>query len=288
MFQITENVDGFIKYVGRSKATVIDNRDPLYKGRIRVDHGLIGESTWIPYLKSPGAFDVPPIGSVVYVEADCGEYTHLVASGAIINGPDNAPKVPEEFQRDVPTNRGLYSPNGHTIELDDGIANITAAPVDTNYTTEDRGIRITSSGNNKIHIIEDSAAGQQYILLQDAGGNLIKLDYKNNQLTIHSVGATNLSTAANKTETVGGNLTITVTGNCNVTCTEASVTSSGKTSVTAGADCEITSSGNTIVTASQVHLNGSSGKVQTTETDPLVDYITGVPTMGSTTVKAGP
>lgn len=304
MFQVTENVYGFLKYAGRSKAVVIDNRDPLYKGRIRVDHSLIGDSTWIPYLRAPGSFDVPPIGSVVYVEADCGEYTHLVASGNIVNGPDAAPQIPEEFQRDIPTNRGLFTPGGHLLELDDGLANYTNDPKDNSYTTEDRGIRITSSGNNKIHIVEDSSAGQQYILLQDAGGNLVKLDYKNNQLTIHSIGTYNVSTATNKTETVGGadslsvtgnrtetvggKLTINVTGNCEITCAQAKVTSSGKTEITAGANCEVTASGMAKVTASEIQLNGPSGKVQTTETDPLVDYITGVPTVGSVTVKAGP
>jgi len=213
MFQVRDVNTTKIKYAGRSRATVIDNRDPQKRGRIRVGHSLLGETVWIPYLRANATFDVPSIGDVVYIEADAGFYTHPIAWGNLTKGSDE-PNIPTAFQRDVPTNRGMFTPGGHLVELDDGIAPIVSQePNDKNYTTENRGIRITSTANNKIHIIEDADAGNQYILLQDAGGNIIKLDYKNNELTINSIGKTNINTTTDKTETVGGNNSLEVTGN---------------------------------------------------------------------------
>src|SRR3989304_2406792 len=213
MYTTIDINSGRSKFTGSSRAAVIDNRDPLKRGRIRVDHPQLGNTTWIDYLRLPFQFDVPGIGDIVYIECDSGFYTHPFAWGNKTKGQDDQPDIPEDFRRDVPTNRGFYTPNGHKIELDDGVATLTDGPEDTNYTTEKRGIRGTSAAGNKIHIIEDADAGNQYILLQDAGGNLIKLDYKNNELTISSIGKTNINTSTDQNETIGGNLTINVTGN---------------------------------------------------------------------------
>ena len=68
----TSDISGNIKYSGRSKAKVVDNRDPLNRGRVRVEHPLIDKNLWLDYLRSPGQFSVPSIGEVVYIEADSG------------------------------------------------------------------------------------------------------------------------------------------------------------------------------------------------------------------------
>ncbi len=295
MFPVKDTSDKEVKYAGRSKAKVLDTRDPLKRGRIIVDHPLLGDTVWIDYVGEPNAFNPPKIGDIVYVEADSGWSTHPIAHGRAIKGEDSQPEIPEEFRRLVPTNRGLHTPGGHKIEMDDGVAPITQNPQDTNFTTQNRGIRVTSTAGNKVHIIEDVDSGNTYILIQDVGGNLLKLDYKNNQLTINSIGKTQIDTATDKTETVGakdtltvgadkeetigGKLKITVTGDCEITCAKAKITSSGDTEVTAG--------GNAKVTAAQIQLNGTAGDVLTTATDPVVDLITGVPTVGVPTVKAG-
>jgi hypothetical protein len=179
--------------------------------------------------------------------------------------------------------------------MDDGEATITQNPDDTQFTPNKRGIRVTSVAGNKIHIIEDTVAGNQYILLQDVGGNLIKLDYKNNQLTINSIGKTKIDTAQNKDETVGakdtltvtgdkeenigGKLKIVVTGNCEITCANSKVTAS--------ANAEITASGVAKITASQIELNGASSGITTFNSHQgVIDFITGVPVNPSTTVKS--
>lgn len=142
------------KTITRSRAVVLDNKDPLKRGRIRVNHTLLGETVWINYLKNPGQYDVPNIGDVVYVECDCGEDTHPIAHGAIVKGKDGDLDVPEAFQRVDPTNRGLYSRGGHLIELDDGIG----------LAKQGKGLRLTTSGGIKIHALEGTPAESKVII----------------------------------------------------------------------------------------------------------------------------
>jgi hypothetical protein len=256
MFPVKDDSFKTIKYAGRSKAKVIDSRDPLKRGRIRVDHPLLGDTGWIPYLRTNSTFDPPSIGDIVYVEVDGGQYTHPLAWGNLTKGLDIQPNIPEEFRREVPTNRGIFTPGGHKIELDDGIAPVTTFPQDKNFTTENRGIRITSVGGNKIHIVEDSDNSQQYILINDANGNSIRLDYSNNTITIVSVDKIVTASGGDTEQEVGGDLTINVTG-------EASIN------------------------ASVIKLNGASGDVVTSTTSPVIDSIYGQPQLGVPTVKAG-
>lgn len=211
MFRV-KDTNGQPKYAGRSRGKVIDNRDPLQRGRIRVDHSLLGPTVWIDYLRNPGSFDVPAIGDLVYVEADSGVYEHPIAWGAVTKGPDTAPLLPAVFRRDIPTNRGIFTPGGHTIELDDGEALLVPQLDDKQYTTKNRGIRITTKGGNKIHIAEDTDNQQQYILLEDANGNTVRLDYKDNKVSILSGGEIEQKAGNNILIDSQGNITVTATG----------------------------------------------------------------------------
>src|SRR5690606_30932437 len=95
------------KYAGRSRAVVIDNKDPNKRGRVRVRHPVLGDTVWINYLKTAGVYDVAEIGDVVYIECDCGEETHPIAHGIIVKGEDGDLDVVEQFRRVDPTNRGI-------------------------------------------------------------------------------------------------------------------------------------------------------------------------------------
>lgn len=285
----TKDANGNVKYTGRSKAVVTDNRDPLQRGRIQVDHPLLGNTAWIDYVREPGSFSVPSIGDVVFVECDSGEYEFAVASGIVTKGEDSNPFLPSKFKRDIPTNRGLFTPGGHSLELDDGVATITDAPKDDQFTTQGRGIRVTSRANNKIHIIEDTENGAQYILLQDAGGNLIKMDYKNNQLTINSIGKTKIDTVSDKTETVGGNDTLTVTGNKSKTINgnesktlsgNQTDTISGNLTINVTGSVNIKATGATTVEGSNITLKSPSNSINggvVTDNTANNDPITGIP-----------
>ncbi len=254
---VSKDVDlGLKKLAGRSRARVIDNRDPLKRGRIRVLHPQLGSTAWIPYLNPRGIFDVPRIGEVVYIECESGEGDFPVAHGSTIKGEDGAPDVPSYFRRDVPTNRGYYTPGGHRIELDDGVKTITNSPQDTPTSVVNRGIRLTTTAGNKIHIIEDTQNGVQEIRIEDINNNKFHLDYKNNIVHINSVGTSKFDTANNRDDTVGGVLTISVTGNTIVNC-QANVHITAAEKVT-------------IDGPSNVEVNGNSANVVTTESyDPF-------------------
>lgn len=61
----------------------------------------------------------------------------------------------------------------------------------------------------------------------------------------------------------------------------------GEVNITVAGKCTVNSSGETVVNASTIKLNGASGDVLTNVTDPIVDTIYGVPTVGVPTVKSG-
>lgn len=231
----SKDSQGNIKYVSRSKAKVIDNRDPLQRGRIRVEHPLLGKTSWIDYLRTPGNFSVPSIGDLVYIEADTGEAQYPVAWGNVTKGLDESPEIPEEFKKDIPSNRGLYTPGGHLFEMDDGEATLSNEPKDNDFTDKDRGVRLTTKAGNKIHILEDETNSKQYILLEDKEGDYIKIDYKDKKISIVSKDTTLIDTTGNRTDVVGGDWDITVTGkvtinangNVEINAVDATVTASG-------------------------------------------------------------
>ena len=309
-----KDINGEPKYIARTKAIVIDNRDPQSRGRVRVITPLHGETPWIDYLFVPGHFSVPSINDIVYVECDTGEEEYMAAWGNLAKGERADPETPARFKRTIPTNRGLHTPNGHFFEMDDGLANVVDAPDDTQYTTESRGVRLTTKAGNKIHIAEDTDGGIQHILLEDVNGNLIKLDYKDNHLTINSVGTTQFDTASNRDDTVGGNKTQVVTGNKtetvngnrsetvqgtqteNITGAQSqtiggalTITVTGAATIVAEGDVLIKSTGSTTVEGADITLKsvGNSTAPGGVVTDNVInnDPITGIPLVpvGSTT-----
>lgn len=100
------------------------------------------------------------------------------------------------------------------------------------------------------------------------------------KVALTSGGDTTVDAKGKVAVTSGGDTSIDAKG-------KVAITSGGNTTVNATGTNEIVSSGKTSLTASEIDLNGSSGQILTTLTDPVVDLITGVPTMGVPTVKAG-
>jgi hypothetical protein len=159
------------KYVSPSSATVIDNKDPQKKGRIKVDNPIVGNTAWIPYLQLPHAFDVPEPGDIVYIQCDGGFETHPIAWGKL-TAEASVVQVPDVFKRPKPTNRGFYTPGGHLIEFDDGDP----------LTTLGKGTRITTSDGSKIHISEDATDGK--ILLERKEGSKVEIDGILDKITV--------------------------------------------------------------------------------------------------------
>jgi len=172
MFRVTD-IFGEVKYAGRSRAVVLNNADPESRGRIRVNSPLLGESPWIPYLRSPFGFDVPEIGDIVYLECDGGFASHAVAYGKMTKLDGGTPDLHEQFQRPVPTNRGFYTPEGHLLELDDGEDPIIGT---------EKGIRLTTSSGKQAHFIDDPT--KSAITIVDEMGNKINIDSLTNVMDI--------------------------------------------------------------------------------------------------------
>lgn len=173
MFITVDEATGLLKFTGASKAKVISNDDPQARGRIVVDHPMLGETTWIPYLQLPWSFTMPEPDDLVFVSCEAGSEHHAYAWGSAIAGDDgNLDTLPDAFQRTSPTNRGFYTPGGHLIEYDDG----------DGLTKDGQGIRITTSGGNIISILEDTTAEQGLITLETAGGAKLTIDGTNDAI----------------------------------------------------------------------------------------------------------
>lgn len=171
MFQVEDQKFGATKYAGIMRGVVVDNADPDSLGRVRVKTPLFGESNWIPYLRIPGYYAVPEKDDVIFVQADGGDQKFLVGFGNLTVGADDE-NLPEDFKRSFPSNRGLYSTDGHLIELDDG----------TTIAKLGKGIRITTSDGSKVHILEDLTSKK--ILLERAGGQKVEIDELTDKITM--------------------------------------------------------------------------------------------------------
>jgi hypothetical protein len=241
MFQTKDLTSGRLAYSGISRAVVIDINDPLKRGRIRVNSPVLGETGWIPYLTAPGSFSVPSKEDVVYIECDGGYYEHPIAWGNLNRGDDGDLQFPEEFQRVSPTNRGLYTPKGSLIELDDG-----SSLLDT-----DSGIRLTGHNGTKfaVNTFDDSITAEVVF------GDTFELSAANGfQVATPAAGGTSLSMK-------GGSVDITGATGVNISSSAlADVT------VTGGGDAALVLSGGTVA------LGGPAGELLDL-VDQIIDVV---------------
>lgn len=196
MFKIKDS-SGFNRYIGASKAKVIDNRDPANRGRIQVEHSLLGKTSWIEYINDFGHFGVPAIGEIVYVQCDTGLYEYPFAWGRAINGEIAKPNTPQPFQRLVPTNRGLFSPGGNFIELDDGVWRAGSDPNEKDLTTDKRGIRISTVSGHIIEISDDPDGSKEHIKITDKSGDGITFNSQTKEVFLVSQGTMDLTSVDN-------------------------------------------------------------------------------------------
>ena len=62
------------KHVGIHRGVVIDNRDPLGKGRVRISiDGMPGTNVWAMPCRAPGSTVLPAAGAGVWVMFERGE-----------------------------------------------------------------------------------------------------------------------------------------------------------------------------------------------------------------------
>lgn len=107
-------------FLGKFRATVSDNRDPLMKGRVRVKAPDIygdNESGWalpaLPYTgKSVGLFLIPPTDASVWVEFEHGDPDYPIWAGGFW-ADGEAPASPGVAEKKV------LKTDSATITLDD-------------------------------------------------------------------------------------------------------------------------------------------------------------------------
>lgn len=148
------------------------------------------------------------------------------------------------------------------------------------------------------------------IILDDSVGQKVTIDKETKTITIESE-LWNIDIRKDVTMKVGGNVNATITGNVTMSVGgDVSVDAKGsltakigknanievKENVTAKCkqldakvetDATIKAGRTAKIDAKDIQLNGQAGRVLTTITDPYVDMITGLPSIGVPNVKAG-
>lgn len=217
-------------------------------------------------------------GAVVLIHCLDGVSEKAIIMGAITH-PDRKSTITD----DEPHLEGEF--NGVNIKVDaDGSTTLTF-----------RGA--TDSQGEPL----DDSQGDTTVKIEADGS--FQVDHDSVTFRMDRDGDASLTAKKDINLTAEGNINVVAQGDVNVTCTNVKVDASGQADITVGGDtnlsvggncaakvdgsCKVESSGKTSVKASTIELNGSSGSVLTTATDPVVDTIFGIPTMGVPTVKSG-
>lgn len=124
--------------------------------------------------------------------------------------------------------------------------------------------------DNKVIIDENG------IVIEDKNQN--KIEMKSNAVNITVNGDVKVDASGKADVVAGGDVKVDATG-------KADIIAGGKVTVEAGGDADITASGTCKVTGTQIQLNGSASGITTaTSHQNVIDLITGVPVVPSTTV----
>jgi len=235
---------------------------------------------------SGGFFWVPEPGDIVEIEIDdalehpvprwrCGVYS-------------SEDELAREFRKNYTKRMGFRTKTGHVLIWDD-----TDGEEEV-FLEHKFGSRLKFFANGNISLkgrqvterddddeADDVEAVEFEELLFDFENKLIKLhDHHANSIIMDSLGIKIQDKNSNEIIMESGKVTVNATGDCEINAT-------AKVDIIAGTDCNITAGGTCAVTGTLITLNGSTGDVLTTVTDPVVDTIVGTPTVGVPTVKAG-
>lgn len=155
-----------MEYNGIYPGTVDTNEDPEFLGRIKIKVGVLGDEYVTEWAfpasmvggSGSGLYMPPDVDASVQVMFLDGDPEVPVYFGGFWSAPDGVSEVPEEFQREIPTNRGYKSPGGHIWEVDDA--------------EDTQGIRWTSIGGIQVGM-DDSLTK---FFIRTPGGHIMTLD----------------------------------------------------------------------------------------------------------------
>lgn len=118
------------KFYGKYRATVLNNVDPQFQGRIQVQlgdrYGLF-PSTWalpsFPFAgKSAAMVALPQVGSMVWIEFEAGDADYPIWSGAFWPDPGGFPPLALAAATPVTPNIYFQTSTGTSVTLSDNPA----------------------------------------------------------------------------------------------------------------------------------------------------------------------
>jgi hypothetical protein len=170
------------RHFGIYRGIVIDNRDPLRLGRLKlqVPSVLAEEVTgWalpcLPYGGSPqqGVFMVPETGSYVWVEFEAGDVSNPIWVGTFWKSEGDPPTL---SAKEEPTTRLLQTNSGHILQFDDEVGQEQIRlhhPAGAELLVDPSG-SITLTDASGATLFMDAEHNE--IVIEDANGNLLTMN----------------------------------------------------------------------------------------------------------------
>jgi uncharacterized protein involved in type VI secretion and phage assembly len=170
------------KRFGKFRATVVDNKDPQKRGRLRlrIPSVLADQQTdWAlpctPYggLQGQGMFMIPDVDAQVWAEFEEGDINRAIWVGTFWQQESD---VPEDAAKEEPTTRMLQTASGHILQFDDKEGEERFRlfhPADAVMEIDKDGtVSLTDASGGKLTM--DAASSK--IVLEDANGNTLTMD----------------------------------------------------------------------------------------------------------------
>ena len=202
LIRLARSVDE--KRFGKFRATVVDNKDPEKRGRLRllVPSVLADQETdWalpcLPYggIDQQGLFMIPEIDSQMWVEFEEGDIHRPIWVGTFWQQESDTPK---DAARDEPTTRLLQTKSGHILQFDDAEgeeqfrlhhpkeAEMVIDPNGSISLTDASGARLLMDAENNKIIVEDANGN---IMTMDSSGTKVE-DSNGNVIEMAAAGIT--------------------------------------------------------------------------------------------------
>jgi uncharacterized protein involved in type VI secretion and phage assembly len=180
------------KRFGKFRATVVDNKDPQKRGRLKLRiPSVLGdqETDWalpcLPYggLDQQGMFFVPDIDSQVWTEFEEGDISRPIWVGTFWQQESD---TPQDAAKEEPTTRLFQTKSGHILQFDD------------------------ADGEEQFRLYHPTEAEMVIdpngtITLTDASGALLKMDAENSEIIIEDANGNTLTMNSSGTKVEDAN-----------------------------------------------------------------------------------
>jgi len=193
VIQLAQQVEE--KVYGKYRATVVDNRDPEKRGRLKLRIPTVladQESDWalpcLPYggFNQQGLFLIPDVDAQVWVEFEEGDINRPIWVGTFWQQESD---VPEDAAKEQPTTRLLQTHAGHILQFDD------------------------AEGEEQFRLYHPSEAEMIIdpngtISLTDASGAVLRMDAESNEIILEDANGNvlTMNSSGTKVEDANGNV----------------------------------------------------------------------------------